>query len=647
MLIKKFFLLIAVMFVAFKLPAQLCSGSLGDPIINITFGAGPNPGPMLTTTKNLNYVTTECPNDGYYTIRNNTSRCFGNTWHTLNTDHTGDANGYFMLINASYQKSEFYIDTLKGLCPNTTYEFAAWVMNVIVPYSCGGNTIKPNLTFNIEKTDGTIIQTYNTGDIAASPSPVWNQYGSFFTTPSAVSSVVLRLINNSMGGCGNDIAIDDITFRPCGPQLTPSIRGVSGTVKELCFGNNADVTMDCKVSTGYANPSYSWQQSRDTGKTWTNIAGETSTTLVRKFTSSTPAAAYLYRLSVGEASNIGVTNCRVASSALTVNVNSSPFNSITSNSPLCQGDPITLSAIPATQDAIYLWSGVNSFADTGSLVMINNAEIVRSGKYYLQATSSKGCHKTDSTTILVKPSPVVTTAFSNKTICEGQSIVLGSSGGAFYQWSPSASLSSAAIANPVATPSSTTAYTIVVSNTVSCTDTAVVTITVIPKPIASAGPNKIIFEGQSVQLDGNVRGINTSFSWSPALFINNIHSLKPSVKPLNSINYVLTATSNDGCGSSSDSVNVHVYRSVVIPNAFSPNGDGINDTWNIPGLATYDDLELSVFNRYGQPVFTAKNYNQQWNGTYNGKPLPVGTYYYLLDLKLGLPKRSGFVVILH
>ena len=242
-----------------KLSAQLCQGSLGDPIVDITFGAGPNPGPALTTTRNLNFYFNDCPQDGLYTVRNNTSSCHRNTWHTLATDHTGDPNGYFMLVNASLQKSEFYVDTLSGLCPNTTYEFAAWIMNVILPSACMSNPKTPNLTFSIEKTDGTVLQTYNTGDIAATQSPAWNQYGSFFTTPANISNVVLRMINNSSGGCGNDLAIDDITFRPCGPLLVPSIKDQSGNLKVLCQGENADVEFQCKVSSGYSNPSFQWQ----------------------------------------------------------------------------------------------------------------------------------------------------------------------------------------------------------------------------------------------------------------------------------------------------------------------------------------------------------------------------------------------------
>jgi hypothetical protein len=344
MFIKKPILLLVLLLAFSKLHSQLCNGSLGDPIINITFGAGSNPGPVLTTTTNLQYISYDCPNDGSYTVRNNILPCFQNTWHNLKSDHTGNANGYFMLINASLQKSEFYIDTVKGLCPNTTYEYAAWLTNVLIPSACFGNGINPNLTFNIEKTDGTILQTYSTGDIIATSNPQWKQYGFFFATPADASDVVVRILNNSTGGCGNDLAIDDITFRACGTQLTPFIVGEPGTVKELCEGENADVTLSCKISAEFNNPSYQWQQSTDNGNTYTDIDGANASDYIKGITANTLVGKYLYRLSVAEATNINLSLCRVASDALTIIINSKPVANAISNSPVCDGTSIVLSA---------------------------------------------------------------------------------------------------------------------------------------------------------------------------------------------------------------------------------------------------------------------------------------------------------------
>jgi hypothetical protein len=114
-----------------KMFAQLCQGSLVDPVVNITFGSGSNPGPPLVNTTNYTYIASDCPNDGYYTIVHSTSNCFGGTWHSVPQDHTpGDINGYMMVVNASYNPGDFFVKTVDGLCPNTTYEFAALIYNL-------------------------------------------------------------------------------------------------------------------------------------------------------------------------------------------------------------------------------------------------------------------------------------------------------------------------------------------------------------------------------------------------------------------------------------------------------------------------------------------------------------------------------------
>src|SRR6185437_14856243 len=90
--------------------AQTCTGGLGDPIVNITFGQGVGAGPALATgITNLTYQVGACPSDGYYTITNHVSGCFNGTWWNVGEDHTGNQGGYFMLVNASYQPSDFFV----------------------------------------------------------------------------------------------------------------------------------------------------------------------------------------------------------------------------------------------------------------------------------------------------------------------------------------------------------------------------------------------------------------------------------------------------------------------------------------------------------------------------------------------------------
>ena len=84
----------------------------------------------------------------------------------------------------------------------------------------------------------------------------------------------------------------------------------------------------------------------------------------------------------------------------------------------------------------------------------------------------------------------------------------------------------------------------------------------------------------------------------------------------------------------------------VIPNVFTPNGDGINDTWQIKNLPDYSDCEMNIYNRYGQLIHRSLGYSKEWNGSSNGQPLPAATYYYIIDLKTGAKPLSGFVDII-
>ena len=104
-------------------------------------------------------------------------------------------------------------------------------------------------------------------------------------------------------------------------------------------------------------------------------------------------------------------------------------------------------------------------------------------------------------------------------------------------------------------------------------------------------------------------------------------------------------TSIDGC-KSSDLVNIKVVRDFIVPNTFTPNGDGINDKWEIEFLSLYPNHHIQIFNRYGQVILDTKNYITPWDGTYKGKPLPAGTYYYIIDLDGLRATKKGYITII-
>lgn len=233
------------------------------------------------------------------------------------------------------------------------------------------------------------------------------------------------------------------------------------------------------------------------------------------------------------------------------------------------------------------------------------------------------------------------------TICRGASFTPQvSSNAASYSWSPSAGVSNTTIANPVLSPQNTTTYT-VTGTLGSCTIQRTVTVTVFEGATAIAGPDAIILTGDVYQMLSS--GSAGSYLWTPSTGLSSATVLSPTAAPQTTTTYTLTVTSPQGC-TATDQMTLTVVPYCIKPmNAFTPNGDGINDRWLITDGNCLIGVRAQVFNRYGSRVFESPNYDNTWDGTYKGKPLPDGTYYYVLEFVLLNGKRQvlkGDVTIL-
>jgi gliding motility-associated-like protein len=453
---------------------------------------------------------------------------------------------------------------------------------------------------------------------------------------------VLRIFNNAPGGCGNDLALDDITFRACGPKLTPSITGNANTTAVVCEGQAKSFSFTCNVSPGFNNPVFQWQQNINNG-TWTDIPGANTTSLSKSFAANAAAGNYGFRLTASEIGNATSLQCRVVALPLFVNVVANPVPNAGNTGPVCEGANLVLTATDGTQ---FAWTGPGNYSDSGASAGINIVQQAQAGKYFVMVTNSSGCSHLDSTVVKVNPVPTATVSFSSKVICTGDAVQLNAGGGAGYAWSPNTALSSASIANPDASPVTTTTYVVTVSNQFACTDTATVLITVNEKPTANAGPDKTIIKGRTILLEGSATGQSINYSWQPAVYLDNPQLLQPMASPSADIDYTLTVSSANGCGTATDLMHVFVFNDIYIPTAFSPNGDGLNDTWKIPALAAFPAFELTIFNRTGEVVFQNKNALLPWDGIFKGLPLPAGSYVYVINLKQfpGILKGSVMIV---
>jgi gliding motility-associated-like protein len=179
-----------------------------------------------------------------------------------------------------------------------------------------------------------------------------------------------------------------------------------------------------------------------------------------------------------------------------------------------------------------------------------------------------------------------------------------------------------------------------------CVDSVSQTVEVYPTPVASAGADTVMLEGGSITLSPVVpAGTGIAYLWSPLIGLDNPTIPNPVASPDDDITYTLKVTSDQGC-SSSDGVFIKVLKKPLIPNAFSPNGDGINDVWSIKYLQSYPGATVEIYNRYGQMLFHSVGYAKPWDGKYKGQDVPTGTYYYIIDPKNGRKKMAGFVDVL-
>lgn len=623
-----------------KLNAQLCSGSLGDNIVNVSFDNASE----HFQTKYL--YAGGCPQPGQYSLQNFLFGCADDTWYVIAGDHTklltGNVKSNIMLVNAQDNPNVVFRDTVNGLCGNINYQFAAYIANVMKPNACGGNPVLPNLSFIVETDKGVPLANYTTGDIPTSDQIRYNQYGVFFTAPPDGGSVVLTIKSNPVSGCGAVFGIDDITLQPCGSAVTVTLDNQPGPYTYVCAGYKNPFVLRASFI-GFTKPKAFWQYSTDTGFVWNDIPGATSNTYnIPRIDSG----VVLYRIVVAEEVNINSPKCRITSQPMWVQVNSSPPHQPIEYLTGCLNKDFTMPFIGGATN--YNWYGPNSFQSISYTPIIQNVQYKDSGLYTLKLTSDENCSITDSLYLSVYPSSTVsvTPTFS---VCEGQKIQFDASGGETYLWSPSAGLSNAAIPNPILQPKDSIKYKVVAGNKYGCKDSAMVTVNVNRNLFINAGADKYILSNDTATLTPVIQGTAVSYYWSPPDFINDIHSLNARVNPPDEKIYTLHASSNVGCGTAVDDVKIHVYNDVYVPNAFTPNGDGNNDVFRIIPLENYSLDRLIIYNRWGSIIFSTKTPGVGWDGTFNHLPQPMDTYVYYILLRSSTRKeiiKKGTVLLM-
>jgi gliding motility-associated-like protein len=327
--------------------------------------------------------------------------------------------------------------------------------------------------------------------------------------------------------------------------------------------------------------------------------------------------------------------------------------SICVNAPATFTDRSTIADGSQNQFA-YKWD----FGIPGAISTVKNPVFMYTAaapyKVSLQVTSKDGCVNSLTKPITdINPQPLASFTFSPAQVCLGQTIDFMDMSNALNQtilaWHWDFDDSVALNRNPshTYTTEGTKNISLYYTTSKGCTsDTLIKQVVVNPIPVVDAGPDQFVLEGGYKTLLATAGGSSAySYRWTPATWLNNTAVLQPITTPGADITYTLTVTGAGGCAAS-DIVFVKFVNLPVIPNAFSPNGDGINDTWGIKYLDSYPGSTISVFDRYGRQVYAGNGSSRLWDGYTNGKPLPLGVYYYIIDIKNGKPALTGSLTII-
>lgn len=273
-----------------------------------------------------------------------------------------------------------------------------------------------------------------------------------------------------------------------------------------------------------------------------------------------------------------------------------------------------------------------------------NITELTAGLYTVQVTDSKNCSSTKSYTVGSDPAKNVSiNSIPDQNVCSNVALDLTASSpqNVGYKWiriSDGAEISS----QPTVTipPGESGTFVAVAYNTFNCAAYDTFNVRVYPIPALSMVRDTMILGGVTMtlplQLTDTAGLSETEFNWSNDIWLDDASSMNPQFTPDKSSNewdFVVTASTSHNCVAI-DTITVHVLWELMVPNGFSPNNDGYNDVWFIPA-AQFVRVDVEVFNRWGEKVYSAKNYKNDWDGKYKGKPLGIGTYYYVVTFYTG------------
>ncbi len=315
----------------------------------------------------------------------------------------------------------------------------------------------------------------------------------------------------------------------------------------------------------------------------------------------------------------GLNGCQRVDSVL-VTVNADLTCSVVPPGPaFCNGGSVTLTA-SANQTCTFSWSPPEGLSSVVGPVVIASPAITST--YEVVATDNMGCTASSKVNITVYQNPMVEVQPPFYNLCLGDTLTLTAYGASTYFWTPPTGLSANNLPVVMASPKKTTVYQVTGTDIHNCKTTVPVVINVLPVPVVDLPGSVYIYQGESYLLDGNGHIDSCTYLWQDATTNSYYYASEPGW-------YYVTVDRN-GC-IVTDTTWIRACSELWVPNAFSPNNDGVNDIFLIGHTEDLVEFELTIYNRWGEQVYYSTNPYEGWDGSYEGNRCPVGVYHYVVE----------------
>jgi gliding motility-associated-like protein len=427
--------------IACRLQRGFCNTGGGTTIFKEDFGTGAGFGPALAdlnVIKSYQYAGAAPLTEGKYTIVDNPRRAIGNNdWKDMG-DHSGQPGGRMLIANASNKPGEFYRKKLSIDCSNKQFALAFSACSVVSPSMfCGNNVvgIPSRIRLRIEDVNGNLLAQLSDRyiPISGTNDPDWREYGFTFTLPDALKDIQIVFINDAPGGCGNDLALDDISLKICNPIIDMEWDGKNVNRFGACVGE--DRKLSVRPPGMFRNPEYHWQYQPKEGGTWNDL--QTGSENVYAIKNIQPSNTGLYRVIVYEKNATDACRLQVETVPAIVDVVKIPALKVTPEITVCEGALLSLKFETDAPLPLYWWTTPNGKEYQNSLpTIIPDISKSDEGIYtFTGQYDNYSCKVSATTKVVYQPRAVVDAKITTTNICEGVAIdVTGSTTRPVSSW---------------------------------------------------------------------------------------------------------------------------------------------------------------------------------------------------------------------